>query len=94
MATVEDRKAAQRGHVHTLLRLIGEGEISSIGDDYWYIYDDTTPQGYRLPDVDRLIESGLARPEGYYAVRLTEAGAGKLAELAAALGAPREAGRA
>ncbi|GAA2347302.1 hypothetical protein [Dactylosporangium salmoneum] len=83
MATVEDRKAAQRGHVRTLLRLIDEGEISSIGDDYWYIYDDTVPQGYRLPDVDRLIERGLARPDGYYAIHLTEAGAGKLAELAA-----------
>jgi hypothetical protein len=64
MATVEDRKEAQRGNVCTLLRLISEGEISSIGDDYWYIYDDTAPQGYRLSDVDWLIERGLAKPEG------------------------------
>jgi hypothetical protein len=80
VATVEDRKEAQRGHVHTLLRLIGEGEISSIGDDYWYIYDDTAPQGYRLPDVDRLIDRGLALPKGYYEIHLTEAGTAKLAE--------------
>lgn len=80
MATVEDRKAAQRGHVRTLLRLIDEGEISSVGDDYWYVYDDTAPQGYRLPDVDWLIERGWARPEGYYAIHLTEAGGAKLPE--------------
>jgi hypothetical protein len=85
MATVEDRKLAQQGHVGTLLRLIDEGEISSIGDDYWYIYDDTAPQGYRLPDVDRLIDRRLARPEGYYAVHLTDAGREKLAELAEAV---------
>ena len=82
MATVEDRKEAQRGHVGTLLRLIDEGEVSSIGDDYWYIYDDTVPQGYRLPAVDRLIERGLAKSEGYYAIHLTDAGSKKLAELA------------
>lgn len=83
MATVEDRKEAQRGHVRTLLRLIDEGEISSIGDDYWYIYDDTVPQGYRLYEVDRLVERGLAKPEGYYAIHLTDAGRTLLAELEA-----------
>ncbi len=82
MATIEDRKNAQRGHLHTLLRLIGEGEVSSIGDDYWYVYDDTVPQGYRLPDVDRLIERGLAMPKGYYEIHLTDAGIAKLAEQA------------
>jgi hypothetical protein len=81
MATVEDRKKAQQGHVGALLRLIDQGEVSSIGDDHWYIYDDTAPQGYRLPDVDWLIERGLAKPEGYYEIHLTEAGIGKLAEL-------------
>jgi hypothetical protein len=80
MATVEDRKSAQRGHLRTLLRLISEGEVSSIGDDHWVVYDDTVPQGYRLPDVDRLIERGLARPEGYYEIHLTDAGITKLAE--------------
>jgi hypothetical protein len=80
VATVEDRKEAQRGNVRVLLRLISEGEISSIGDDYWYIYDDTAPQGYRLPDVDWLIERGLAMPKGYYEIHLTEAGTAKLAE--------------
>lgn len=80
MATVEDRKKAQQGHVPTLLRLIAEDEISSIGDDYWYIYDDTTPQGYRLPDVDWLIERGLAMPKGYYEIHLTEAGRSSLPE--------------
>lgn len=82
MATVEDRKNAQRGHLHTLLRLINEGEVSSIGDDYWYIYDDTAPQGYRLPDVDWLIERGLAMPKGYYEIHLTDAGITRLAEQA------------
>lgn len=81
MATIEDRKLAQQGSVRTLLRLIDEGEISSIGDDYWYIYDDTVPQGYRLPDVDRLIDRGLAKPEGYYTIRLTGRGVQKLAAL-------------
>jgi hypothetical protein len=83
MATVEDRKEAQRGHVRTLLRLIGEGEVSSIGDDHWIVYDDTVPQGYRLTDqVEGVIARGLAKPEGYYAIHLTEAGIGMLAELA------------
>lgn len=80
MATVEERKAAQRGDVRTLLRLIDAGEIGSVGDDYWYIYDDTVPQGYRL-DVDWLIERGWARPVSYYDIRLTEAGAARLAAL-------------
>ena len=82
MATVEDRKEAQRCNVRVLLRLISEGEIESIGDDYWYIYDDTAPQGYRLPDVDWLIERGWAKPDGYYAIHLTQAGIDKLAESA------------
>ncbi len=82
MATVEDRKNAQRGNVHTLLRLISEGEVSSIGDDYWYVYDDTVPQGYRLPDVDRLIDRGLALPKGYYEIHLTDVGITKLTEQA------------
>jgi hypothetical protein len=83
VATIEDRKQAQRGHVRTLLRLIDKGEISSIGDDHWYVYDDTVPQGYRLTDqVENLIVRGLARPKGYYEIHLTEAGTAKLAELA------------
>ena len=82
MATVEGRKLAQQGHVRTLLRLISEGEISSIGDDHWVIYDDTVPQGYRITDqVDGLIRRKLAKPEGYYNIHLTESGRTKLAEI-------------
>lgn len=82
MSTVEDRVEAQRGTVRVLLRLIGEGEVSSIGDDHWVTYDDTVPQGYRITDqVESLIARGLAKPEGYYAVHLTASGRAKLAEL-------------
>ena len=45
MAEIEDRKEAQRGNVRVLLRLIDDGEVSSIGDDHWVVYDDTIPCG-------------------------------------------------
>ena len=86
MASVEDRKAAERWHMPTLLRLIADREISSIGDDYWYIYDDTAPQGHRVTDqVESLIERGYARAEGYYDVFITEAGTAFRAEIEQAI---------
>lgn len=82
MTAVADRVEAQRGTVRVLLRLIGEGEVSSVGDDHWVVYDDTVPQGYRITDqVESLIARGLAKPEGYYDIHLTEAGRERLAEL-------------
>lgn len=85
MSTIEDRVQAQRGTVRVLLRLIGEGEVSSIGDDHWIVYDDTVPQGYRITDqVESLIARGLAKPEGYYDIHLTASGRAKLAEFDAA----------
>ena len=82
MTTIQDRVEAQRGTVRVLLRLISEGEISSIGEDHWVIYDDTVPQGYRITDqVDGLIRRKLAKPEGYYSLHLTESGRAKLAEI-------------
>ena len=85
MSTVAARVEAQRGTVRVLLRLIGEGEVSSVGDDHWVVYDDTVPQGYRITDqVEGLVARGLAQPEGYYNIRLTEAGRAKLAEIEAA----------
>lgn len=82
MTTVEDRVEAQRGTVRVLLRLVGEGEVSSVGDDHWIVYDDTVPQGHRITNqVWSLVDRGLAEPEGYYDVHLTGSGRTKLAEL-------------
>lgn len=92
MATIEDRKEAQRGSVRTLLRLIDEDEISSIGDDHWVVYDDTIPCGYRVTDpVEQLIERKLAQPKGYYDIHLTAEGLEKLAELNAKASSTLEA---
>lgn len=90
MATVEERKTAQRGGLG-LLRLIAAGEISSVGDDDWVIYDDTVPQGHRVTwGVESLIESGLAKPQGYYDVLITDAGRALLDEHAPASGVARD----
>jgi hypothetical protein len=79
MTSIEDRRAAQLGTVGVLLRLIAAGEVSSIGDDHWTVYDDTIPCGHRVDGVWRLIERKLAVAEGYYEVLLTDAGREMLA---------------
>jgi hypothetical protein len=82
MAEIEERQAAQGSNVRVLLQLIERGEISSIGDDNWRVYDDTRPEGYHVTDqVERLIARKLAKPKGYYDLLITEAGETLLAEL-------------
>lgn len=82
MAEIEERQAAQQGNIRVLLQLIDRGEISSIGDDNWRVYDDTRPEGYHVTDpVERLIARKLAKPKGYYDLLITEAGEKLLAEL-------------
>lgn len=87
MATIAQRKAAQLGDVRVLLKLIDKGEVSSIGDDNWRVYDETRPEGYHVTNgVELLIERKLAQPKGYYDICLTESGTKLLAELNAAKG--------
>ena len=82
MAEIADREAAQHWDTRVLLQLIDDGEIESIGDDHWLIYDDTRPEGYRVTDqVEQLIGRGLAKPKGYHDIHLTVDGLATLAAL-------------